>query len=361
MSDETFIRDENETFVFDAIASVPAPDPAWEDRAWARLDSLTKPPRSLGYLEQIAQRLAVLQRSERPSLPDKAIVLMAGDHGVTAEGVSPYPSEVTAQMVANFAAGGAAINQLAAHAGARVVVVDVGVAGPLPLSTGVIERRVANGTANMAVGPAMTREQAAAAIRVGIETVADLVDAGASIVGTGDMGIGNTTASSAIVSVLTGVDPADVVGPGTGLDSAGVVHKAEVIRRALAVNAPDPQDALDVLAKVGGLEIAGIAGVILGAAANRVAVVVDGFISGAGALIAGTLAPQAIPFMIAGHKSVEGGHTFALQHLGLSPLLDLDLRLGEGTGACLAISLVEAATKVLAEMATFGEAGVSEA
>jgi nicotinate-nucleotide--dimethylbenzimidazole phosphoribosyltransferase len=342
------------------IEGIPTPDASWEDRAWARLDSLTKPPRSLGLLEEIAQRLAVLQRSEKPSLPRKAIILMAGDHGVTAQGVSAYPSEVTAQMVANIAAGGAAINQLASHADARVVVVDVGVAGPRPNNGGVIDARVADGTADMSVGPAMTRAEALAAIAVGIEQVAALVEDGLDLVGTGDMGIGNTTASAAITSVLTCVDPADVVGPGTGLDAEGVRHKTDVIRRAIEFNIPDPLDALDVLTKVGGLEIAGIVGVVLGAASLGVPVVSDGYISGAAALIALHMAPAVRPWLFVSHRSAEPGHAVVLEALGLRPILQLDMRLGEGTGAALAMELMDAACAVMSGMATFAEAGVAD-
>jgi nicotinate-nucleotide--dimethylbenzimidazole phosphoribosyltransferase len=342
------------------IDTIPVPEDAWEERAWARLDSLTKPPRSLGLLEELAQRLAVLQRTERPSVPRKAIVLMAGDHGVTAQGISPYPSEVTAQMVANFATGGAAINQLANHAEARVVVVDVGVAHPLPYANGVVQARVADGTADMTLGPAMTREQALAAIRVGIEQVAHLAEDGLDLVGTGDMGIGNTTASAAITSVLACVDPADVVGPGTGLDEAGVRHKADVVRRAIGVNAPDPLDALDVLAKVGGLEIAGIVGVVLGAAALGIPVVSDGYISGAAALVALRMAPAIRPWLFASHRSAEPGHTVVLEALGMRPVLQLDMRLGEGTGAALAMEMMDAACAVMSGMATFEQAGVTD-
>jgi nicotinate-nucleotide--dimethylbenzimidazole phosphoribosyltransferase len=347
-------------YLQEAVAAIPTPDAAWDERAWARLDSLTKPPRSLGLLEEIAQRIAVLQRTERPSVARKAIVLMAGDHGVTAQGVSPYPSEVTAQMVANFASGGAAINQLARHAGARVVVVDVGVANDLPLDTGVVRARVADGTADMSLGPAMSREQALAAIRVGIEQVRVLAAEGLDLVGTGDMGIGNTTASAAITSVITGVDPADVVGRGTGLDDAGVAHKADVIRRAIAVNVPDPADGLDVLAKVGGLEIAGLAGVVIGAASLGIPVVSDGYISGAAALVALSIAPAVRPWLFASHRSAEPGHRIVLQALGLRPVLELDMRLGEGTGGALAMELMGAACAVMSGMATFAEAGVSD-
>jgi nicotinate-nucleotide--dimethylbenzimidazole phosphoribosyltransferase len=340
------------------IATIPTPDASWEERAWERLDSLTKPPRSLGLLEDVAQRLSVLQRSVRPSLPRKAIVLMAGDHGVTAQGVSPYPSEVTAQMVANFAAGGAAINQLAAHADARVLVVDVGCAFPVSYANGVVNARVADGTADMSLGPAMTREQALAAIGAGIEQVAELAAEGLDLVGTGDMGIGNTTASAAITSVLTCVDAEDVVGPGTGLDHAGVRHKIDVVRRAIEVNIPDPLDALDTLTKVGGLEIAGIVGVILGAASLGVPVVSDGYISGAAALVALHMAPAVRPWLFVSHRSAEPGHTVVLEALGMRPVLQLDMRLGEGTGAALAMELMDAACAVMSGMATFAEAGV---
>lgn len=347
-----------DTLLETVIATIPTPDPAWEARAWARLDSLTKPPRSLGMLEELAQRLAVLQQAEKPSVPRKAIVLMAGDHGVTAQGISPYPSEVTAQMVANFAAGGAAINQLANHAEARVLVVDVGVAHPVSYENGVVDARVADGTADMTLGPAMTRDQALAAIGVGIEQVAQLAAEGLDLVGTGDMGIGNTTASAAITSVLTCVDAADVVGPGTGLDEAGVRHKADVVRLAIEANIPDPLDALDTLVKVGGLEIAGIVGVILGAASLGIPVVSDGYISGAAALVAVHMAPAVRPWLFVSHRSAEPGHTVVLEALGLRPVLQLDMRLGEGTGAALAMELMDAACGVMSGMATFAEAGV---
>jgi len=342
------------------ITSIPEPDEEWGPRAWARLDSLTKPPRSLGMLEEIAQRLAVLQRCEKPSLPRKAIVLMAGDHGVTAQGIAPYPSEVTVQMVANIAMGGAAINQLAAHAEARVVVVDVGVANPLLHTNGVVQARIADGTADMTLGPAMTRTQALAAIRVGIEQVAHLATEGLELVGTGEMGIGNSTAAAAITSVLTNVDPADVVGPGTGLDPAGVAHKAAVIRRAIEVNVPDPLDPLDVLAKVGGLEIAGLVGVVIGAASLGIPVVSDGYISGAATLVALRLAPATRPWIFASHRSAEPGHRVVLEALGIRPVLELDMRLGEGTGAALAMCLMDAACSVMRGMATMEQAGITD-
>ncbi len=349
-----------ETLLRTVIDTIPAPDASWEERAWARLDSLTKPPRSLGYLEDVAQRLAVLQRTEKPSVRRKAIVLMAGDHGVTAQGVSPYPSEVTAQMVANIAAGGAAINQLAKHAGAQVLLVDVGVANPLPNAYGVVRARVADGTADMSQGPAMTRDETLSAIRVGIEEVAALAEEGLDLVGTGEMGIGNTTASAAITSVLTCVDSADVVGPGAGLDDEGIRHKIDVVRRAIEVNIPDPLDALDTLMKVGGLEIAGIVGVVLGAASLGIPVVSDGYISGAAALVALHMAPAIRPWLFASHRSAEPGHAVVLEALGVRPVLQLDMRLGEGTGAALAMELMDAACAVMSGMATFAEAGVAE-
>jgi nicotinate-nucleotide--dimethylbenzimidazole phosphoribosyltransferase len=285
---------------------------------------------------------------------------MAGDHGVTAEGVSAYPPAVTPQMVLNFAHGGAAINVLARQAGARIVVVDVGVATDLPAQSNVLSRKVAHGTQNMAVGPALTHDQAQAAVQVGLDVIAEEIERGLDLVATGDMGIGNTTASSAIVAAITGAPLAQVTGRGTGIDDAGLARKVEVIERALRVNQPNPGDALDVLAKVGGLEIGGLAGVMLGAAARRVPVVIDGFISGAAALIAAGLRPEIKPYLIASHQSVEIGHRILLEHLGLTPLLNLDLRLGEGTGAVLAFNLVEAAARILNEMATFAEAGVSD-
>jgi nicotinate-nucleotide--dimethylbenzimidazole phosphoribosyltransferase len=325
-----------------------------------RQAQLTKPPGSLGRLEGLAVQIAGITGQVRPRLPRKAVIVMAADHGVTAEGVSAYPSEVTAQMVGNFLAGGAAINVLARLAGARVVVVDVGVAGEIPPADGLVVRKVARGTRNLAVEAAMTREEAAAAIEVGIEVVEAEWRRGLDLVATGDMGIGNTTASAAIVALLSGRPVAEVVGRGTGVDDAGLARKVGAIERGIAATRPDISDPLDVLAKVGGLEIAGLAGVILGGAARRMPVVVDGFISGAAALVAGALCPSARPYIIASHRSVEVGHAAALETLGLRPLLDLDLRLGEGTGAAIAMKLVDGALAIQDEMATFSEAGVSD-
>ena len=329
-------------------------------QAQARQDTLTKPQGSLGRLEELSIQVAGITGQARPRTGDKVIVTMAGDHGVVAEGVSAYPSEVTAQMVYNFLRGGAGINVLACHVGARVVIVDMGVAGELKPHPDLVNHKVAFGTRNMARGPAMSHAQAIQAIEGGIEVVEQELAKGMDIVGIGDMGIGNTTPASAIAAAITGASVAEVTGRGTGIDDERLQHKIEVIEQALALNQPDPDDPLDVLAKVGGFEIGGIAGVAIGAAAHRIPVVLDGFISGAGALIAAELAPQVKDYMIAAHCSVEIGHRWILDRLGLTPLFDLGLRLGEGTGAALGISIVEAAVKILNEMATFGQAGVSE-
>jgi nicotinate-nucleotide--dimethylbenzimidazole phosphoribosyltransferase len=329
--------------------------------ARARQDNLTKPLGSLGRLEALSIQVAGITGKERPVIKEKAIITCAGDHGVVAQGVSAYPQDVTPEMVYNFLNGGAAINVLARHIGARVVVVDAGVAADFEPHPGLLIKKVAHGTADMAVGPAMTREQAIQAIEVGIEAVEAEIARGLDIVGTGDMGIGNTTPSSAIAAVFTGLSVAELTGRGTGLDDEQLTHKVAVIEQALAVNQPDPKDALDVLSKVGGFEIGAIAGVILGAAAHRIPVVVDGFISTAGALIAGGVAPLSCEYMIASHASVEIGHRAMMAHLGVKPCLEFDMRLGEGTGAALVMGIVEAACKVLDEMATFEDAGVSGA
>jgi nicotinate-nucleotide--dimethylbenzimidazole phosphoribosyltransferase len=343
------------------IQSIQPLDAAAMDAARARQDRLTKPPGSLGRLEAISVQVAGITGQARPAIGDKVVITCAGDHGVVAQGVSAFPQEVTPQMVANFLNGGAAINVLARHVGARVVVVDAGVAVDFEPQPGLVVKKVARGTADMTQGPAMSREQAIQAVEAGIEVVQDEIARGASLVATGDMGIGNTTPSSAIVAAITRMPVAQVTGRGTGIDDARLAHKITVIERALEVNQPDPTDGLDVLYKVGGFEIGAIAGIVLGAAARRVPVVIDGFISTAGALLAGVLAPQACDYMIAAHTSVEVGHGVMLAHLGLVPCLDFDLRLGEGTGAALVLSMVEAACKVLDEMATFESAGVSDA
>jgi len=325
----------------------------------ARLDNLTKPQGSLGRLEELARRYCLITGTDRPAIRNKMIFTFAGDHGVAAEGVSAYPKEVTPQMVYNFLRGGAGVNVLARHAGARVIVVDMGVDHEFEPAEGLEIRKVARGTRNMVVGPAMTREEAEQAVLAGVGLV-EKYRKDLDIIGTGDMGIGNTTPSSAIVSVITGTEPELVTGRGTGIDDASFKAKIAVIKRAIAVNRPDRSDAMDVLAKVGGYEIAGIAGLVLGAALHRIPVVVDGFISTAGALIAAELNPLVKGYLIAAHQSVEIGHRKMLEHLEQRPLLDLNLRLGEGTGAALGISLVEAGVRILTEMATFAAAGVSE-
>lgn len=341
-------------------AGLIAPDPKVAGALQGRLDRLTKPRGSLGRLEKLACWYGAARGTSTPVLRRKAIIVFAGDHGVTAEGVSAYPAEVTAQMVCNFLRGGAAINVLARHVGAEVAVVDVGVAHAFPDVKGLRRCKVRPGTDNLAAGPAMTRKDAEAAVTVGMAIAEELAAAGVDVIGLGEMGIGNTTASSAITAVMTGANPRVVTGRGTGLDDAAWLHKVSVIERALATNRPDANDPLDVLTSLGGLEIAALAGSMLGAARCRVPVVLDGFISGAAALIAVGLEPALRGYLLASHRSAEPGHRVALDRLGLVPLLDLELRLGEGTGAALAISLLEAAVKIVNEMATFGEAGVSE-
>jgi nicotinate-nucleotide--dimethylbenzimidazole phosphoribosyltransferase len=342
------------TKLLDAIGG---PNAAAAAEAQRHLDTLTKPPGSLGRLEELAVRLAaVTGRPPRVTAP--VIFTFAADHGVVTEGVSAYPQSVTAQMVENFLRGGAAVNVLARQVGARVVVADLGVAAPLGERSGLVSRPVGPGTRNMATGPAMTREQAVAALEVGAALAEEAIAAGADVLGTGEMGIGNTTAASAITAAITGADPEIVTGRGTGLDDAARARKVEVIRRALAVNRPSASDGLDVLAKVGGFEIAGLTGVMLAAAARHVPVVVDGFIASAAALIAVTLAPATRHALFAAHRSAEPGHVHALAHLGLTPYLDLEMRLGEGTGAALFIPLARAAAAIYGEMATFKSAGV---
>jgi len=344
----------------ETIASIKALDENAMAEARRRQDDLTKPQGSLGHLESLSIQVAGMKGNPRPRMIHKVIFTLAGDHGITKEGVSAYPSEVTPQMVYNFLRGGAAINVLARQVGARVVVADLGVATVLDPHPDLKNRKVAAGTRNMARGPAMSREEAIRSIESGIELVEEEWLKGIDILGTGDMGIGNTTPSSAITAVFTGADVSTVTGRGTGLDDEGWRHKVKVIERALEINRPDPKDPLDVLSKVGGFEIGGIAGVILAGARYRIPVVLDGFISGAAALVATSLSPEVKPYLIASHQSVEQGHKTILEYLGLKPLLNLGLRLGEGTGAALGIFLVEASIRILDEMATFSEAGVSE-
>ena len=342
------------------VTGAVAPDPVVAEALQRRLDRLTKPLGSLGRLEELARWYGAARGTAAPALGRKTVAVFAGDHGVTVEGVSAYPSDVTAQMVYNFLRGGAGINVLARHAGADVVVVDVGVAHAFPEIEGLRRRKIRPGTANLAVGPAMTREEAEAAVAVGVELAEELAASGVDVIGVGEMGIGNTTPSSAITAVMTGAAPRDVTGRGTGVDDAVWARKVSVIERAIAVNRPDASDPMDVLAKIGGLEIAALVGMMLGAARRRVPVVLDGFISGAAALIAAGLEHELTGSLLASHQSVEPGHRLALDRLGLAPVLDLGLRLGEGTGAALAIGVLDAAVKILNEMATFGEAGVSE-
>ncbi len=347
----------------DTISVIVPPDAAVRVQAHRRLASLTMPYWALGRLLDLAEDLAGITRSMRPPITRKAIFTMVGDHGVVAEGVSKYPQEVTPQMVYNFVAGGAGINALARQAGATVTAVDMGVAADLSelaAAGKIVSRRIGPGTRNMAQGPAMSREEAIRALEAGIDIARRAAEA-VDVFGTGDMGIGNTTPSSAIVAVFSGCPAAEVTGHGTGIDEEQFARKVRVIEKCLQVNSPDPQDGLDVLAKVGGFEIGGIAGLILGAAALKKPVVVDGFISTAGALIAHSLCPTAAGYMIAAHRSVEKGHRVALEILGKQPLIDLDLRLGEGTGAALAMNFLEAAVRVLTEVATFDEAMVSKA
>jgi nicotinate-nucleotide--dimethylbenzimidazole phosphoribosyltransferase len=329
-------------------------------QAQQHLDRLTKPPGSLGRLEELARRYVSITGQPSPVINHKAVVVFAADHGVAAEGVSAYPQEVTAQMVRNFLRGGAAISVLARQAGAVVRVVDIGVAAALPPLPGLLARKVRPGTANMARGPAMSRDEARQAVEIGITVAADCYHDGVSLVATGDMGIGNTTPSSALVALFTGVPVDRVTGYGTGIDDRTRAHKIAVIERSLQVNAPRADDPLGALAAVGGLEIAGIAGLILGCAARRMPVLVDGLIATAAALVAAALQPLVTDYMIAAHASVEIGQQVAWRFLGQAPLLDLQLRLGEGTGAVLAMPLVEAAVHVYNEMATFDEAGVAE-
>jgi nicotinate-nucleotide--dimethylbenzimidazole phosphoribosyltransferase len=346
------------------ITKIEKIDYSLAEKTQKRLDSLTKPQGSLGRLEELAKKVVEITRNENPSLKNKVIVTMAGDHGVAEEGVSAFPQEVTPQMVYNFIRGGAGINVLARQAGARVVVVDMGVKKQFTVDSSQFTdfkiKKVGFGTANMAKGAAMTREEAVRALENGIEVFEEELPNGIDIIGTGDMGIANTTSSSAIAAVFTGRTIEELTGRGTGIDEDAFKNKIAVIKKAIEVNRPDSNDAIDVLAKVGGFEIGGLAGVILAAASRRVPVVIDGFISAAAALIACHLEPKVKDYFIAAHCSVERGHRVVLNHLGLEPILDLDLRLGEGTGSALAMNIVEAGIRILTEMATFQAAGVSE-
>ncbi len=324
-----------------------------------RQDQLTKPRGSLGKMEELSIRIAGMTGNPRPKLERKVMVVMAADHGVAGEGISLYPQEVTRQMVRSFLAGTAAINVLSRHIGARVTIVDMGVIGGFEPHPGLKCKMIDFGTHDMTRGAAMSRRQAITSIESGIEVIEDEIGDGLDIVGSGDMGIGNTTASSAISAAITGIPVVDVTGRGTGLGDDQLAGKVNIIETAIKINTPNPGDPVDVLAKVGGFEIGGLVGVMLGAAAHRVPVVIDGFISGAASLIAYELCPSSKDYFIAGHRSVEKGHRAILKYMGLEPLIDLNMRLGEGTGAVLAMSIVEASCKILDEMATFEEADVS--
>ena len=343
----------------DTLKNIKPVNGEWHDIAQKHLDNLTKPPGSLGRLEEFARKFVAITENKNPILDKKVVFTFAGDHGVTEEGVSAFPKEVTQQMVFNFLRGGAGINVLARHAGSDVVVVDIGVDHDFGEIEGLINLKVINGTKNFAKEPAMTREEAIKCMETGIELADGYAKKGYKIFGTGDMGIGNTTPSSAIAAVLTGRPVSEVTGKGTGITGESLQNKIKVIEKGINLNKPNPNDAIDVLAKVGGAEIGGIAGLILGAASNRIPVVIDGFISTAGALIAYCIEPKVKDYIFAAHNSVEIGHKAMLDKMGLSPILDLNLRLGEGTGAALAMLMIEAGLKIYKEMATFGEAGVS--
>lgn len=331
------------------------------EAAKLRLNSLTKPRGSLGRLEEFATRVVAITGNIMPEpLTEKVVFTFAGDHGVVEEGVSFYPKEVTSQMVYNFLRGGAAINILARHVGAHVVVIDVGVDYDFGVEERLIQKKVLWGTRNIRYGPAMTEEETKGCINVGIELALEYAEKGYRLFGTGDMGIGNTTPSSAIAAVITGAPVRTVTGRGTGITDEILAHKIKVIEDAIAINRPDPKDGLDCLAKVGGAEIGGIAGLILGAASRRIPVVIDGIISTAGAIIAYTIEPLVKDYIFAAHNSVEVGHKVMLDYMGLKPILNLQMGLGEGTGAALAMSMIEAGLKIYREMATFDEAGVSK-
>ena len=344
----------------EVVAGIRPADAEAMRAAMRRQQRLTKPPGSLGRLEEISIQLAGIFGTARPSARDTTLIVAAADHGVVAQGVTGYPQAVTAQMVQNFLAGGAAISVMARARGANLIIVDAGVATSLPAHPDLRVVSAGYGTRDITQGPAMTREQAEACVSAGIGIARDAAESGAHVIATGDMGIGNTTSASAITAALTGTPPRLTTGRGTGRSDLELEHKVACVERALDVNRPDANDGIDVLRTVGGFEIGVLAGVVLGGALARRAVVLDGFVSGAAGLIAHSLCPTAVDYLIAGHRSAEPGHEFALYHLGLQPLLDLDMRLGEGTGALLATGLVEIAAACLSDMATFDEAGVSD-
>jgi nicotinate-nucleotide--dimethylbenzimidazole phosphoribosyltransferase len=339
-------------------------DAGWVEKAKDRTARLLMPTRALGSLHDISEQLCAIQKTLEPSIHRKAFLVMAGDHGVVAEGVSAYPQEVTGEMIKAFLAGGAGINVLAGQVGAEIIVADMGITPKLDLRTlqennRLIIRKIAHGTANLARGPAMSKAQAQQAILTGFHLASDLFAQGVQILGTGDMGIGNTTPSAAIGTVITGSSPEKMVGRGTGVDDRGLRRKQEAIRSGIQINHPNPDDGLDVLAKIGGFEIGGIAGCILAGACHRRPVVIDGFISTAGTLIAHALCPTVTDYLFAGHCSEEPGHQLMLNYLGLKPILDLGMRLGEGTGAALAMGIMDGAVRIFKDMLTFEEAGVT--
>ncbi|UNK17578.1 nicotinate-nucleotide--dimethylbenzimidazole phosphoribosyltransferase [Paenibacillus sp. N3/727] len=344
--------------IMERIGEIRGLDQAAIQAAKSHISNLTVPPGSLGKLEAMAIQLAGITGVVKPSFDRREVIIMAGDHGVCEEGVSAFPQEVTPQMIHNFLAGGAAVNVLARQAGAEVVCVDIGVNSELSHPE-LLSRKIRYGTANMAQGPAMTYEEAIQSILVGVKVVEDAVRRGVQLFITGEMGIGNTTASSAVTCALSNIPVSDAVGRGTGIDDSRLQHKIAVVEQALKVNAPDALDPIDVLAKVGGLEIGGLVGVILGSAVNGCPVIIDGFISSAAALLAKAICPTSADYMIVSHVSHEQGHRQLLHELNLRPALELDLRIGEGTGGVLCLHLVDAACRIVSEMATFESAGVS--
>lgn len=344
----------------ETVGKIKKIDHSLKDKTQKRLDNLTKPQGSLGRLEDLSMQMVEITGKDNPPVKNKVIFTMAGDHGVVEEGVSAFPQEVTSQMVYNFLRGGAGINVLARHIGSKVIVVDMGVAMDLNVDPRLIIKKVNYGTKNITKGPAMTKEEAVLSIERGIEVFDNEYKNGIDIVGTGEMGIGNTTSSSAITSTITGRGVEEVTGRGTGIDDAVLTHKIDIIKKSITINNPNKNDAIDVLAKIGGFEIGGLVGVILAAASRRVPIVIDGFISGAAALVAYQLESKIKDYLIAAHASVEQGHAIIFNHIGLEPVLNLNLRLGEGTGAALAMNTIEAGIKILNEMATFEHAAVAE-
>lgn len=342
-----------------ALNSIRGLDSMAMERAKARLDSLTKPLGSLGRLENIVEQIAGITGEVRPEVGRKAIIVMCADNGVVDEGVSSCPKSVTASVTRNFTRGITAINIFTRQAGSELVVVDIGIDEDIECQ-GVLNRKIRKGTWNMAMGPAMTREEAIRAIEVGIEIVSDLKSGGINLLGTGEMGIGNTATSSAVSSVLTGTNPEYMVGRGSGLTSQGLDHKIEIIRKSIGINSPNPNDPVDVLAKVGGFDIAGLVGCFLGAAYNRIPILIDGFISAAAALIAVRIKPETANFLIPSHSSAEPGNRIIMEVLGLNPMLNLEMRLGEGTGAALAFHLIDAAFNAYNNMGTFEDAEIEQ-